>query len=345
MFNVVAIYKHLAEGFFNSVFCGAVICSVLISNAWAEEALFQTLSEVAIYPEHTAPATAVSLNDSTLSAQLNATVSRVDAKVGASVKKGEVLATLDCTDYEINLEIAEAQLESAIARKMLAKAELRRAESLFKKKLNAQQDIDIKVAESQSSAAFEAQQKSHVKRAKTDVLRCVIAAPFEGIITQRLVAVGELVSPGTPVASIVDSDSLELSAFISPNQAAAFAQVDSFSFDFGEQIPVELYNSSGVIDAQNRNIEARFTFPATKPKAGTSGSLKWRDPIPHVPPQMIVMRKGQLGVFTSNENSNTIEFIELPDARPGRPAAATLPLSLTIVTKPTGTMRDGDKLK
>ena len=324
-----------------------VICASLLlgnSTSWADGVLYRPISEIAVYPQHSAPATAVSLNDARLSAQLSATVKRINANVGATVQSGDPLVLLDCSDYDINLGIAEAQLESARASQSLALAELERARSLFAKKLNSKQDIDIKLAESRSSAAQVSQQELNVSKAKTDIARCTIEAPFDGVITERLISVGELAAPGTPLVSIVDSGALELSAFISSSQTKNFAQVDAFSFDAGDLYPVKILNGGGIINPQNRNTEVRFAFSEKKPPSGTSGSLRWRDPVAHIPASIVVRRSGQYGLFLANEKNNSIDFHTLAQVRPGRPTAVDLPLETLVVMNPTGLMKDGDAL-
>ena len=315
-----------------------------VTNSWADGVLYRPIAEIAVYPKHSAPATAVSLNDSSLSSQLSAVVQRIDANVGAFVQSGDLLVTLDCADFDIALGIAEAQLESALASQSLAEAELERARALYNKKLSPKQDVDIKVAESRSSAAQVSQQRLNVTKAKTDVSRCTIDAPFSGVVTERLVSVGELAAVGTPLVSIIDSDELELSAFISASQAKAFSLVKSFTFDADGLYPVKLLNAGGIIDSRNRNFEVRFTFTGEKPRSGASGSLRWLDPIAHIPSSVVVRRGGQHGVFLANTETNRVTFHSLDQVRPGRPTAINLPLETLVVMNPTGLMNDGDQL-
>jgi len=62
------------------------------------------------------PATLISLNDATLSAELAAQVKQVSVQVGDQVKQGDVLATLDCRDPQVNLRQAKAAVATTKAR-------------------------------------------------------------------------------------------------------------------------------------------------------------------------------------------------------------------------------------
>lgn len=305
----------------------------------------RAFADIALYPQHSAPATALSLNDTVVSSQLVAVVTQVKARVSQHVKKGELLAELDCSDYYLNRDLASAQLEGAQAVNNRAKSELRRIKELFNKQLVSQQNLDITESEAKSARAAVKQQQVALKRAKVDVKRCKIAAPFSGIVTARSVAVGQLASVGMPLFSIVDSDELELSASIAVSDSDYFPAVKSFFFDYGKKIPVALYNAGGVVDSLTRNIEMRFIFSEkNKPLPGSAGRLLWSDPRPFMPARYIVERNGERGVFIFDDNEKVVRFRELEESAPGRPVATQLPLTTQVVIDGLGILKDGDRL-
>ena len=57
------------------------------------------IKDVAIYLWKSAPATVVSLNDTSVAAQIKARIDEISVKVGEVVEVGSVLVRLDCTDY------------------------------------------------------------------------------------------------------------------------------------------------------------------------------------------------------------------------------------------------------
>ncbi len=68
----------------------------------------RTLAQVAVRPEISAPASCVSLNDSRISAEINARVVALPVRVGDVVEKDAKLAELDCVDYQLMARRAEA---------------------------------------------------------------------------------------------------------------------------------------------------------------------------------------------------------------------------------------------
>ena len=88
------------------------------------------ISEIAIYPEHSAPASIISLNESVISAQIAARVDALSIRVGDIVEKGDVLAQLDCTDYVLSRRESIARLQAFETRQDLAKRRLERDTSI-----------------------------------------------------------------------------------------------------------------------------------------------------------------------------------------------------------------------
>ncbi len=324
--------------------CCLIVLAALLSHApvYAQKASSETLEQLAIYPKRSASATALSLNNSTLSSQLSAKVLDIPVRVSQSVKKGEVLLNLDCADYRLALDMAQASVEADVARLELAESQLIRSKRLLAKALDSQQQTDIRTAEAIAQRAVLKQQKIALRQAELNVSRCKITAPFDGIVSARLVAEGQLANVGTPLLSLVDTTNLELAADVSYSDAEWFDGIQSFTFDYGKQLSVRLHNIGGVIDPQTRNREIRFTFAGEKPLPGTAGKLIWADPRPFVPARFVVQRGGLLGVFT--DEKGIARFNVLSHAAPGRPVAVSWPLDTRLVTSELGSLTDGESL-
>ena len=59
----------------------------------------QALSELLFTTNYSAPATVVSLNDSNISAEIQARAIKINATVGEQIKKGKLLVELDCRSF------------------------------------------------------------------------------------------------------------------------------------------------------------------------------------------------------------------------------------------------------
>lgn len=129
---------------------------------------------------------------------------------GGDFRKGDVLLKLDPRDYEIALTRSKAALSRAKAEQRFAAEEASRIESLYRDELasiaqlqNAQRLTSVADAALQDASAS-------VDRAKIDLERTVIKAPFNGRVRSEDVDVGQYVTKGAMVAKVYDTDRLEV---------------------------------------------------------------------------------------------------------------------------------------
>ena len=300
-----------------------------------------TLAQIAEHPARQAPATAVSLNHTTLSAQLQATVTAIPVGVSQQVKQGEILLQLDCTDFNLSLQLAKAGITITQARLDLAKTQQNRATQLMQKDLASRENVDTANAEAIARQAELQQAEINLQQAQLDVKRCQIKAPFDGIVTQRIANVGQLAAVGTPLITIVDTRQLELSALVNPREVAQLSQAD-LVFVADQSYPVSLLRAGGIVNTETRDQEIRLAFHGDTPPPGTAGKLVWTDPRSFVPSQYVVKRDGQWGVFIKQQGK--AHFIALPNAIPGRSAPLEMAEDTPIVVKGLGPLNSGEPL-
>ncbi|MBN8233222.1 efflux RND transporter periplasmic adaptor subunit [Corallococcus macrosporus] len=195
--------------------------------------------------------TVIALRGVTLSAELPGVVTDIRFENGASVKKGQVLVQLDTSSEQAQLAGAEADAE-------LSRLNKERAEKLNAQGANTQSDLDAVRARATQAAATVAHLKSLIAK-KT------LRAPFEGRIGIRQVELGQLVSPGNPIASI-QSTTPALVEFQLPQQALATVKqgqkvhlsVDVFP---GESWEGDLTTINPEVELSSRNVRMRATVP------------------------------------------------------------------------------------
>lgn len=288
-----------------------------------------------------APATGQSLNHSLLSAEINARILEVDARVGDQLIKGALLASLDCSDYQQIKNQADAQVKSMRSRRKLSDWQLERTRSLAKKntvseELLLKRSIEASIAKSDFDI-----QRSLQKTAAHNVARCQIRAPYTGIVTERLAQVGELASPGKPMFRFLDSENLEVSSKISATIAASIETASKLEFIYQDQsYPLKLRTLSAAIDANSHTRDARLEFLEQKPLPGSSGRVVWVGKSNAIPADYLQRRNGVLGVFTAV--SNRAKFHALAKAKEGRAAESTLPANTQIITDGRLGLVDGD---
>lgn len=326
----------------------ALLCAtqpLAAEGAAARQVTVKPLAELVTHPKGSAPALAVSLNESRVSAELAAVVKRVAVRVGDRVEAGEPLVELACDDFRLRQSRSEAALKAAEARQEFASAQLARAESLRSGDNLAEELLQQRRSESAAAKADHAAAEADLRSARLDVARCSVTAPFAGVVLARQIAEGEWAAPGAAVVTLLDSRRLELSAQIGVEDAEAVRGAKELRFTAnGESYPVTLRSLPGRVDPKLRQREARLLFGERTPLPGEAGRLEWRSATPHLPANFAVRRDDRLGVFV--EEQGRARFVELPGAIEGRPLpAAPLADGARLVVEGRQTLRDGDAIK
>jgi len=301
------------------------------------------LSELLSPVELSAPAEVVSANRSRISARIEARIEAIPIDVGTTVKRGQVIVELDCADHELARRRAGAELQNARAQLQRARQQLARSESLAPKQLLSEDLLEQRRAEKEAAEAAMRRAQAELDQEELVVGRCRIRSPFDGAVTERLAAVGELARPGTPLLEIVDLHSVEVAAQIFPAEQDHLDASPRMSFSFlDEEFPVKLERSVPVIDPVSRTREVRLSFTGRTAPVGASGRLLWHGKDPGIPASLLVRRDGELGVFIAREGKAV--YHPLPGAREGRPAMVDLPPDTPVVTDGRQGLRDGDPL-
>ncbi len=116
------------------------------------------------------------------------------ADYNSVVTNGQVLAKLDASTYERQLEQAQAELESAKASLKLAEANFKRAQELRSLDLVSQADYDESEASlAQAKASLEVKEAS-LSKVRVDLEKTTIFSPMDGVVISRAVDVGQTVA-------------------------------------------------------------------------------------------------------------------------------------------------------
>jgi RND family efflux transporter MFP subunit len=151
-----------------------------------------------------------SRRESVVATEVAGVVSRLHAREGDRVKRGEPLAGLRSEEIRLRLEAARGQLQEADARQRLAQIQLASATGLFTEQVISQGRLDDATAESEAWAGRVAQLRSDVARLELDLRRATVRAPFAGVVVREHAAEGEWLGVGDPVAEMVDLGDLEV---------------------------------------------------------------------------------------------------------------------------------------
>ncbi|MGI9228817.1 MAG: efflux RND transporter periplasmic adaptor subunit [Gammaproteobacteria bacterium] len=301
------------------------------------------LSDIAVYPQKTAAATVISLNETSVSTEIDAIIKSIPVQVGDVVKKGALLARLDCTDYVLMREEVQARIASLDARTELARKRLQRAEKLIKQQTVAEELLDERASELAVVEADLRGAAAQLRRTDADIERCKITSPLHAVITSRVNAEGEFVKRGTAVLELIDIEQLELSAYVSVQDTGQLDAIKELFFeDATGSYPLVLRTVVPAVNTVTRNREVRLLFEDKSALPGAAGKLVWQDNRPHIPGKLLVRRENDFGVFTYVDGRAYFHIIG--DAQQGRASAVDLPLDTLLITAGQFNLQDGQAI-
>jgi len=308
------------------------------------------LSELLISSTLSAPANIISLNHSIISAEITGRALKIYVETGDTVKKGQKLVSLDCRNYTLAKKQANAALKVAKTQLNYAKKQLARNQNLVTKGI-IPRDVFEKIEASQLTARADISlKKASIETADLAISRCLIYAPFAGQITKRMVQKGQLVTPGTPLFKLIQKDSLEISATLSPDDIIKLQKSSLVNFMAGDKnIKAVVRSVIQTIDETTRTQEVRLSIPKdTLLAAGLSGRIEWKSQKPILPAEYILKRDNQLGIMVADdivEGIGKAKFYPLPNAQEGQPISIDLPSTTNILTINRYRTQDGDTIK
>lgn len=139
-------------------------------------------------------------------------VVELNVDAGDRVQKGQVLLRIDSKELQEREAQARAALESAKADLVKARNDFERYRVLFEKESISKKDFDDVSAKFQTAQAAEIRAQAFLDEAATMLSYATVTAPFEGIIGEREVNLGDLATPGKTLFSVYVPGTVELVA-------------------------------------------------------------------------------------------------------------------------------------
>ncbi len=154
------------------------------------------------------------VEDTKLSFEVIGKVENVYVRLGNHVSKGEKLASLNQRSFNLSVQSAQAQLEQAQAGYSEAKSGYQRYKKLIDQGLVSQSGFDnAKAAFETSKSAVDVAQ-AQVDIANKNLQDSILKAPYDGIITKRLIEPSQQISAGQPGFEIEGNHGLEVHVMV-----------------------------------------------------------------------------------------------------------------------------------
>jgi membrane fusion protein, multidrug efflux system len=151
------------------------------------------------------------VNQGTVAAQTSGRVEAILYDVDDLVPAGAVIIRLRATEQRAGMLQAEAALREATARETEAQTRYQRMSDMYERKVVPKATFDEVAANREAAVARLAAARAALDSAKEGVAYTEVRAPYAGVVTKRLVQVGETVSPGTPLMSGISLQYLRVS--------------------------------------------------------------------------------------------------------------------------------------
>lgn len=195
---------------------------------------------------------AQAMNDVLVSAEEGGVVRAIVREKGRPISTGQAILQLDDA-------ILRAQVATATAQAQLAEEVWQRRRKLY-------EEDEIGSELSYLEAKYTAEQaRGSLDALEERLARTTVRAPISGILDARLVEVGVMVSPGTPVARIVHTDSIKILAGVPERYALDVAEGAAATVRFSV-LPEERFETSvsyagATVDPQSRTFGVELMLP------------------------------------------------------------------------------------
>lgn len=263
--------------------------------------------------------------ESTLGFRVSGKIVQRSVDVGAVVKAGDVIATLDPADYKLAVDNARAALASADADYARAKADHERYLNLRGSTAFVPQTLDQRQSIASTALARVDQAKSQLASAENNLAYTVLHADSAGVVTAVQAEVGQVMAQGQGVIRLARTNELEILVGVPEHRLKVVREARNASFELwsdpGKRHAARLRELSPSADPVTRTYAARFSVidPPEFIGLGMTATLGFErpdnTPVAEVPLSSIFQRGTQPAVWVVDRTSGAVELRPVTIAR------------------------------
>ena len=198
---------------------------------------------------------------------ISAYVDTVLVRPGAFVKRGEVLATLDCRNASASSQAVAAEARAIDARQRALGDESTRLKTMLDGGFVSPNESEQKEAQSAAELAQLASQRAKMVGTNLEVSDCILRSPFDGEIATRTIDPGAFVRPGTSLVSVIDRTTVRMTfdvpegdfEMVTPGTALTVRVLAT-----GETFSGAISRRSPSADADTRTVHCEVDIPDPK---------------------------------------------------------------------------------
>ena len=219
---------------------------VVFAAEKAGEAAVVVVKTVTVPVYETAVGSVRALHETAVGSRLLARVVKVHVDAGMRVREGQVLVELDDQDIKAKVAQAEQAVKAAQAQEAQAKLEVERSKGLHEKKLLSDNDWDRVQHAYQGAQAHLERARQALREAKTMLSFAKVKAPLSGVVVDKQVDVGDMVTPGRVLVTLYDPSRMQLWAEVRESLAMGLKP--------GDKVKVKVDVVEGLCDGVVREV-------------------------------------------------------------------------------------------
>ena len=230
--------------------------------------------------------------------------------LGATVKRGQLLAELDPQDAALAADAARAQVTATETEADFAKAELARTRDLFAKGFVSQSALDQKINLANAANARLNAQRASARVSANQAGYAVLKAELDGVVTHVFAEAGQVTAAGQPVMKIANPRERELAIAVPESKVALFRGANAsraiavrLANDLTVSYPARVREIAAAADPLTRTYAVRVAIESADPalQLGMSAVAGFTAaPTPGtwvVPLSAVAARTGNAGVW------------------------------------------------
>ena len=257
------------------------------------------------------------VNSATLSTRNMGYINLINVKIGDKVKKGQLLIAINNTDLQAKRAQVNAGITEATVAYENAAKDYSRFKALFADNSATQKELDDMTANYEMAKARLESARQMKNEINAQFAYANITAPFDGVVTAKMVEAGDMANPGAPLLTIEAPGKYQVTANVPESEISTIktgaavkvlvksidktlngkvAEVSSSAIHSGGQYLVKI-----ALDETDASIfsgmYASVQFPTNSSKV--SGNVM-------VPADVIVTQGDLTGIYTPSEQNTAI---------------------------------------
>lgn len=209
-------------------------------------------------------------NEAKLSFRVGGNIEQIAVELGDTLKKGQVVARLDDTDYRINYNKAVMSQKNAQVQLIAARSAYLRVENLYANNNASLSDFEKTKAQYESAVAMANTAEAQVSAAKNQLDYTILSAPYDGTVTAIMADENEMAGAGQPITAFSSTARIEVRTAVPESIIGRVKKGQNVTVSFGTMTE-QLF--SGTVSEVSTGTGNTSTYPVIIKLTGPTGQL------------------------------------------------------------------------